>query len=100
MTNNDAEKAPRSVRIIAAVATVPILAVCALLTWALPGLDPLGQGRADGAVVWPISMGLATVALLVGVLRAPRYGAGCLLTLLIVLALPCTLYLTAMLSEW
>lgn len=41
---------PRAVRVLACVATVPILLVCAELARALPGLDLQGQGRADGEV--------------------------------------------------
>lgn len=87
----------RTYRAIACCATVPILLVCAFLVWALPQLDPLGKGRADGAVIWPIGFGLIVLSLLVGVFQASHHrSAGCLLGPLVILGLLCAWSLSSM----
>lgn len=100
--SEECEVTHRSVRVravLAGVATVPILAVCGQLVRVLPQLDPLGHGEADGEIIWPIMVGLITLALFAGVLRAPQRGAGCFFAALLILAVPSTMYLLAILSQ-
>lgn len=91
----------RPYRVLAAVATVPILALCALVVWALVQFEKQDAAM-DGAgdfIIWPISFGALVLALLAVALRAPRAGAGCVMIGLMVLAAPATGYLAVILSQ-